>query len=398
MKVVLTTPGRFHTFALARELHAAGHLSAIISGFPWNKVQREGLPRELVKTFPPVSLLRAGLGRLGFGERMLLALDDLRAATLDLYARRWAKTANIYMALSGSGLETGRAVQRRGGIYICDRGSSHILFQKRVLEEECARFGAPPPRFSPTKIRRELAEYAAADVITVPSEFVRRSFLAEGVPAEKVRKVPYGANIASFFPTAEPPADTFEVLFVGGVSLRKGVPYLFQAFEQLKHPRKRLTIVGSSTADTPLITPLAPEGVRFIGHVPSAELKDFMSRSHVMVLPSVEEGLALVMGEALAAACPVIATENTGAEDLFTDGVEGFILRARDVAGLAERLQRLADNPELRQAMSMSARARMSTLRGWGAYGDQMIELFRLLLENPGPPVRDRESSEEASA
>lgn len=381
MKVVLTTPGRFHTFALARELRAAGHLSAIVTGFPWFRVEREGLPRELVKTFPLFSLMRFGLGRIGLADgRASLALDDLRAVALDRYSRLWARDADIYMGLSGSGLSTGQAVKRRGGVYICDRGSTHILFQKRVLEEEAARFGAPRPVFSAAKIRRELAEYAAADAITVPSEFVRRSFIAEGVSPDKVHKVPYGSNIDAFFPTGEPPKDSFEVLFVGGITLRKGVPDLFDAFQRLRHPRKRLTIVGSSTSETPLITRLAPDGVRFLGHVPSARLKDIMSRSHVMVLPSVEEGLALVMGEALASGCPVVASENTGAADLFTNGEEGFILRARDAASFADRLQRLADDPDLQSRMARAARKRMTTLRGWGAYGDQMIGLYEQLL------------------
>ncbi|WP_161494599.1 glycosyltransferase family 4 protein [Caulobacter sp. B11] len=382
MKVVLTTPGRFHTFALARELHAAGHLSAIVSGFPWAQVQRENVPRKLVKTFPFVTLIRFGLGRIGLAhERANLVLDDFRAMALDRYARRWARDADIYMALSGSGLRTGLSVKRRGGVYICDRGSTHILFQKRILEQEAARFGAPAPMFSAKKIRRELAEYEAADAITVPSEFVRRSFIAEGVSPDKVHKVPYGSNIDAFFPSGGPPKDSFEVLFVGGISLRKGVPDLFSAFELLRHPRKRLTIVGSPTSETPLITRLAPDGVRFVGHLSSANLKDIMSRSHVMVLPSVEEGLALVMGEALACGCPVVASENTGATDLFTDGEEGFILRARDADTFADRLQRLADDPNLQGRMARAARMRMTTLRGWGAYGDQMISLYKQILE-----------------
>ena len=68
-----------------------------------------------------------------------------------------------------------------------------------------------------------------------------------------------------------------------------------------------------------------------------------MSSSHVLVLPSVEEGLALVQAQAMACGCPLISSTNTGGEDLFSDGVEGFLVPIRSPEAIAERLQQLAD-------------------------------------------------------
>ena len=107
----------------------------------------------------------------------------------------------------------------------------------------------------------------------------------------------------------------------------------------------------------------------FAGSMPQPELIERMSRSHVMMLPSVEEGLALVQAQAMACECPVIATEATGAEDLFSDGVEGFIVPDRDVDALAARLQLLADDPDLRQRMAAAARLRVDKVGGWEEYG-----------------------------
>ena len=73
--------------------------------------------------------------------------------------------------------------------------------------------------------------------------------------------------------------------------------------------------------------------MEFLGVVGQERLAELMSTSHVMVLPSIEEGLALVQGQAMACGCPVIASTNTGAEDLFTDGVEGFVVPIRDPEG-----------------------------------------------------------------
>jgi glycosyltransferase involved in cell wall biosynthesis len=104
-----------------------------------------------------------------------------------------------------------------------------------------------------------------------------------------------------------------------------------------------------------------------------------MARSHVLALASVEEGLALVQGQAMACGCPVVATVATGAEDLFTDGVEGFIVPDRDVPALAARLQQLADDPSLRARMSTAALARVQHLGGWDRYGDQWDTLLHTL-------------------
>jgi glycosyltransferase involved in cell wall biosynthesis len=108
-----------------------------------------------------------------------------------------------------------------------------------------------------------------------------------------------------------------------------------------------------------------------------------MSRSHVLALASVEEGLALVQGQAMACGCPVVATMATGAEDLFTDGVEGFIVPDRDAAALAGRLQQLADDPALRGRMSAAALARVKHLGGWDRYGELWDELLHTLTGRP---------------
>src|SRR3979490_61297 len=95
-----------------------------------------------------------------------------------------------------------------------------------------------------------------------------------------------------------------------------------------------------------------PDDVRVLGHVAQPTLRDIMSRSHALVLPSIEEGLAMVQAQAMACACPGVATEQHGSQDLFDDGREGFIVPIRDAAAIAERLQRLADDPALRLQMS----------------------------------------------
>ncbi len=201
-----------------------------------------------------------------------------------------------------------------------------------------------------------------------------------GVAPEKVTVIPYGVRLDRFQKTAEPPRDTFEVLFAGQVSLRKGVPYLLEAFARVRHLRKHLTIAGFVQAHMRQLLPRLPTSqVSFVGAISQAELVERMSRSHCLVLPSVEEGLALVQAQAMACECPVIATEATGAEDLFADGVEGWIVDDRDVEALALRMQQLSDDRELRERMAAAARVRVGLVGGWDDYGRRWDELLHEL-------------------
>jgi glycosyltransferase involved in cell wall biosynthesis len=233
----------------------------------------------------------------------------------------------------------------------------------------------------PRIILREEAEYACADAITVPSEFSRRSFIQMGIPAAKVCKIPYGVNLQKFYPVEQPQQDSFEVLFVGQVTYEKGIPYLLQAFRRFSHPHKRLRLVGTVKEQIrPYLAQHLPPGVEVLGAVPQSELKSIMSSSHVLVLPSIQDGFGMVLGQAMACGCPVISSTNTGGPDLFTHGVEGFEVPIRSADAILERLQQLADDPDLQQQMGRAALERVKQLGGWRDYGAQYLSLLKKLV------------------
>jgi glycosyltransferase involved in cell wall biosynthesis len=385
MQVALTTLGVFHSFELARELDRRRLLHHILSPFPWKRLQREGLPRNRVRTWPWLATPYMLLPRLHMDAPPLRRwLEWNISTTLDNQALRYLDGIDVLIALSTTGLRSGQELQRRGGQWVCDRGSTHIRFQERVLLEEYARWGVHHIPHQERVSVREEQEYAAANFISVPSSFALRSFVREGVPAAKMRLMPYGVRLEQFKPAPLPPAsahasshDEYNLLFAGQVSLRKGVPYLLQAFAALRHPHKRLRIAGALHPELRTVLDRLPrENVEFLGPVPQSELIRLMQQGHCLVLPSIEEGLALVLGQALACGCPVIATPNTGAEDLLTDGVEGFLVPPRDVPALAAAMQQLADNPQLQLQMRAAALERVQTIGGWSRYGELWAEFL----------------------
>jgi alpha-maltose-1-phosphate synthase len=382
MRIVQTVFGVFHHFELARQLHQRGHLQRIFSTWPWMRVKREGLPRELVETFPWIHGPDMLIQRFGFHPVWLLDQTGYANALLfDWWTSRQlcgGETPDVLIGISGSSLKTGQEVQARGGRFVCDRGSSHQRYQERIVAEEYRRWGVERPVSDVRDIVREEKIYSVADMITVPSSFAARSFLEEGLAPEKIRVIPYGVRLEKFVRTGEPPKGRFEVLFAGSVGLRKGVPYLLEAFAKVRHPAKRLRMAGGLNPDLRTVLGRLPqENVEILGAVSQERLAELMSTSHVMVLPSIEEGLALVQGQALACGCPVLASTNTGGEDLFSDGGEGFIVPVRDVEALRERMQMLADDSALQQRMSEAALARVRSIGGWNEYGDKWESLLK---------------------
>ena len=389
MRIVQAVFAVYHHFELALELEQRGHLEMVYSTWPWARLKREGVPRNKVETFPWIHTPDYLLGRARLRPRWLT--DELgwwNALAFDRWTdKRLARLpagCDALIAIAGAGLTTGRHLQERGGKFICDRGSTHLRYGDQILGEEYKRWGVEY-RYDIRDTLREDEIYAAADAITVPSRFAKNSYIEHGISEDKLHVIPYGVRLENFYKTAEPDSNAFNVLFAGQVSLRKGFPYLLQAFASVQHPRKRLRVAGSIQAELRQLLPRLPhEHVEFLGSLSQPALASLMSRSHVLVLPAIEDGFGMVMNQAMACGCPVIATDHCGSLDLLTEGKDGFIVPIRDSDALLERMQHLADAPHLRQKMGAAALCRVKELGGWKEYGDRWEELLLKLTGSPG--------------
>jgi glycosyltransferase involved in cell wall biosynthesis len=220
----------------------------------------------------------------------------------------------------------------------------------------------------------------------VPSGFALRSFVEFGVDPGKLHRIPYGVNLDRFTRIA-PRGSKFRILFVGQLGVRKGIGYLLTAFRRAALPGATLVLAGARNAETAMLLGNATMAdVEFTGVLTRDQIALEMSRASVLVLPSIEEGLAMVQGQAMACGCPIIATVNAGAEDLFTHGKEGFIVPIRDPDAIATALTKLHQDRELLQSMSEAALQRARHIGGWDQYGAQAIALFQSLLNAGNSP------------
>ncbi len=387
-KITVITHGRFHSFDMAEQIQDAGRLAAIFTGYPRFKLTNTRVNPALIRSFPWFVTPYMALLRFGwFPRRPLHEWSWQGGEALNRYAARHLPDCGLVTAISGSGRESGFEIHRRGGAYICDRGSTHILWVQRMLDQEYQTLGLAWEDIDPRSIKNERVENDLADAITLPSGFTQRSFIEMGVPESKLHVIPYGVNLAAF-QRSTPRVARFRVLFVGQLSVRKGLHYLLDAFNRAQLPNAELVLVGGRSEDTAALLKRHPVGnLVLTGHVSREEVVRQMSLSSVMVLPSLEEGLALVQAQALACGCPVIATPNTGSEDLFEDGREGFIVPVRDAEALTERLVRLYRDRAMAVAMGEAGVVRVKALGGWDTYGRKMIALFDRLMTAKGIPV-----------
>ncbi len=275
-------------------------------------------------------------------------------------ARRLRPGADIVMAESLMALSTLQKAKSFGAVTILDRPNSHIENQSQLLEEEYQKWGIEKKYNSRETIAKSMQEYEQVDYIAVLSSFVRRTFLAKGIPAEKLLLIPSGVNLDDFKPQPKDNENVFRIIFCGYLCFKKGVQYLLEAYSQLKLKNSELWLIGSVESEfEPMLKKYSGQ-FKYFKHIPHMQMAQFMSQGSVLVLPSLEEGLAKVMMEAMACGLPVIATPNTGAEDIFQDQKEGFIIPMRNVDVLKERIEALYRDPQLRKNMGDKARLKVA--------------------------------------
>jgi glycosyltransferase involved in cell wall biosynthesis len=373
---------RFHGFDLAGELARRGLLHQLVTSYPKFIPARWGIPRPQISSVLSNELMQRAEGNL---PAWLRRRFDAESALLDDYARKAARRlrpgADLLVAWSASALPALRRARELGMRTLVERGSTHIAWQTELLASEYARFGLRPRTASPRIVERELAEYAEADAIAVPSRFARQTFIERGIPAERVICTPYGVSLASFAPPATPGDDVFRVIHCGAVTLRKGCHYLLEAFHGLALPRAELWLVGEVAPEMEAFRRrYASPQIVFHGARPQAELASCYGRASVFCLASLEEGLAMVIPQAMACGLPVIATPNSGAEELVREGEQGLLVPIRDVDALRERILALYRDPERRRAMGRAALARVRAGFRWSDYGDRVVAAYAALL------------------
>src|SRR5210317_2143761 len=239
---LLCTHGTFHYFNLAKALLKKKQLVKIISGYPYFKLSKYKIPKSYIESTGFYQSLNFIFRKLGFQNNnfILNFLNWNSSLTVDKKSSKFINQSDIFLSLSGGGLNTGRQFIKHKKIYICERASSHILYARKILKKEYAKYHI---KFDIDQkfIDREIAEYKSASKILVPSRFVQKTFENQGLFNTTVLTYPSDQSV--FFKIKNIfekkfQSKNFKILFVGGLTLRKGVPYLLKAFNKLPFKNK----------------------------------------------------------------------------------------------------------------------------------------------------------------
>jgi len=363
-KAVVTHAGRRDSYQLALALDEGQLLESLITDFYWN---------------PAVySVLKTVLPHRGVPERICPGLDSRR-----VYLAPKAVLADVAMKLirgkdwhgykdaALGGAARRQAIQTNSALFSYSyyahsafrRADTELeyrfLFQlhphpqsvQEILAEEMER--TPIARASllmeaemslPQDAFARMAEEAQlANGWVAASRYTAQTLAAHGVPAGKIHVVPYGVSLAQFPPRVRPPApdEPFTVIYVGSLIQRKGLSYLLDAVRALKQTGNqtiRLILRGRGGVDRELLRHYRDIDFDLKLGVPLSDLVRDLHRSDVFVLPSLTEGFAQVILEAMACGVPVVTTANTCAPDVITEGVQGFIVPIRDSDAIAEKI------------------------------------------------------------
>lgn len=222
----------------------------------------------------------------------------------------------------------------------------------------------------------ELTRYAAetqmADLILCPSEFVMDSCRFVGVPESRLQLLPYGFDPGVFTapPSPPPPAEPLRIAFVGTFCTRKGSHLLLPAFAAVRsaYPEAELHVFGE-VQDGPTAT---PAGVIFHGRIPQPALAAQLRRMHLMAFPTLFEGSAYAVYQALASGVPVITTRNCGS---IVDDSCGIVLREPNAAELREAMLRLANDRVTLGRLALAAPTRVRDYT-WANYGSRLQKIL----------------------
>jgi glycosyltransferase involved in cell wall biosynthesis len=401
---------KFHLAVAASELSSTGDLTALITGvYPSKTVaaalrpalgllpasvermvaRREALSDRLVRRLTlaealHLTAMRARRIRPQLAEE---ASHRLNLASFRLYARGAARIIrhldhfDVYHYRAGFGHASVDAAKSRGALTLCDQSLAHPYVIPSLLRSGrialCGADASETDSLIADDVKR-------ADQVIANSDFVRDTMLAAGWPGDQVHVVYSGVDNAFFShlesaPTRTPPGETLRLLFAGHIEERKGFHVLADALRMVAVPWE-LTVAGPVSPDMkPVLSRLAQDSrVRVVGSLSRHKLAAVMRRTDCFVFPTLAEGSARVVFEALAAGCFVITTPNAGS--VVRDGEHGRLVEPMDARAVAEGIGDAWEQRDILPDVARGNALLVSTRFRQSRYGDDLRDLYHRLL------------------
>lgn len=314
-------------------------------------------------------------------------LGRLRAFALHDYivSRRLEKLAGqvdvVHTWPLGS-LRTLRTAARLGIPAVLERPNAHTRFAYEVVQKECERLGLQMPSghehaYNPAILAIEEEEYKLATKLLCPSDFVARTFLDRGFAPEKLARHQYGYDDKVYFPNGKKRDLNagLTMLFVGGCAPRKGLHYALEAWlRSPAHEHGAFLIAGAFIPGyaEKLSSMLSDPSVHVLGH--RTDVPDLMRKSDILILPSIEEGSALVTSEARGSGCVLLVSDAAGAVCKHMENA--LVHRVGDVKTLTQQISLLHEDRALLERLRAASLSTVHEVT-WTAAGVKLLQVYR---------------------
>lgn len=294
-------------------------------------------------------------------------------------------SCDILVGFNGASYDLFKYAKNKGIYCILDQTSNPKALEIKLTEEQFdiwrdwVPFGGG---YIPEDLlkKAEYHEWQVADLITVGSTFVANGLIECGVPPEKINVIPSGVDLTKFNVPSREKFDgkrPIRVLFVGRVSIMKGVPYLLNALKLLGSNRVEARFIGEISICLEKLETFA-DVAYFLGKIPRSDIVKHYAWADVFCFPSITEGSASVTYEALATGLPVITTVNSGS--LVNHGFDGYIIDIKNVASIKNALNHYFNNPnDLSQHQINAANARDKV--GLNRYRHDLIKNYNKIIK-----------------
>jgi glycosyltransferase involved in cell wall biosynthesis len=255
---------------------------------------------------------------------------------------------------------------------------SKSCYQRIAAEYKKLGLKTPESQSQRNRVEAQTQTLSECDQILAISSFVKDSLVDNGFASNQIFVTPLGVNVEDYPTNHEADDDVYTVLYVGTVSIAKGIHHLLEAWLKngwANEDSVQLQLCGNvSPVMREIISEYNFENVEMPGFV---DPRDYHKEASVFVFPSISDGFGRAPIEAMAAGIPVVTTENTGVADIITQGEDGYIIPAADASSLADALSSLRESPTRRQQMGQQAieTARSQT---WDKHVESVIDALEL--------------------
>ena len=368
-RIIIISFGQFHSFDLAYQLQNKGILEKIYCSYPFFKARKY-----LIKKNNYCSFFIFQIFLRIFRKKLDPILKVLFALILKFLIRNkkkrifiiWSDIPSFLLEFIKKNLDSK---------IILERGSAHFLKQVSLLKNEYAKHGIDY-EINQNSLNNELLNYQLADFISIPSNFVKESFLENGVDKKKLFLNIYGCNL-SWFKKYDYKSEKFTILTVGNFSLRKGYYHLIAAFNEIKFEFEHIH-VGTIQKNEEFLFKKYFESKNFtrINSIKKNKLVDYYNKASIFILPSVEDGFGMVILEAMACGVPVIASNNTGFSTINRKNKFGLTVKHSSAEGLINAISTLYYDKELREKISINNLRGIEKGYTWLNYGKRYIHFL----------------------